>query len=43
MEFIVAETVGMSVGRLRSEMSNHEFVTWSVYLARKAQRRQVGQ
>lgn len=31
----------MTVGRLRVEMPNEEFVHWSVYYGRKAQRRQL--
>jgi hypothetical protein len=27
----------MTVARLRAEMSNHEFVGWSIYYARMAQ------
>lgn len=43
MEFVVAEALGLTVARLRAEMSNDEFVRWSVFLARRAQRRQLGQ
>lgn len=31
----------MTVGRLRDEMSNDEFMRWSVYYGRKAQREQM--
>jgi hypothetical protein len=31
----------MTVARLRREMSNAEWVEWSVYFGRKAQRRQL--
>lgn len=31
----------MTVASLRTEMSNEEFVRWSVYYARIAQRRQL--
>lgn len=42
MEFFVAEHLGMTVGRLRVEMSNDEFVRWAVYFGRKSQRWQLG-
>lgn len=31
----------MTVGRLRAEMSNAEFVAWYVYYGRKAQREEL--
>ncbi len=31
----------MTVARLRAEMSNDEFVRWSIYYARKAQRQEL--
>lgn len=31
----------MTVARLRAEMSSDEFLRWSVYLGRKAQREQL--
>lgn len=37
-EFFLAETLGMTVGRMRSEMSEYEFMQWGVYFGRKAQR-----
>lgn len=43
VEFMVAEKVGMTVAALRTDMSNREFVQWGIYLARKGQRRQLGQ
>lgn len=43
MEYVVAETLGLTVGQLRATMSNDEFGRWCVFLARKAQRRQLGQ
>ena len=43
LEFAVAEKVGMTVAALRADMSNREFVQWGIYLARKGQRRQLGQ
>ena len=41
MEFFIAEQLGMSVARLRSELSSDEFVRWQVYFGRKAQRREL--
>lgn len=43
MEFYVAEQLGLTVARLRAEMSNDEFVRWAIYFARKGQRREIGQ
>lgn len=43
MEFFVAEQLGMTVAALRRDMSADEFLRWSVYFARKAQRRQLEQ
>lgn len=40
-DFFLAEKLGMTVARLRAEMSNDEYVQWSVYYGRKAQRRQM--
>lgn len=37
-EFFLAQKLGMTVARLRSEMSNGEFVYWSRFYMRKAQR-----
>ncbi|WP_422733996.1 hypothetical protein ACN26Y_29855 [Micromonospora sp. WMMD558] len=31
----------MTVARMREELSNEEFVYWSIYFARKAQRRRL--
>ena len=42
-EFYLAERLGMTVSRLRREMSAYEFMQWSVYYGRKAQRRQMQQ
>ena len=35
---MLAEKLGMTVAQLRAEMSNAEFLAWSVYLGRRAQR-----
>ena len=40
-EFYLAQKLGMTVGRLRDEMSNDEFMHWGVYYARIAQREQL--
>lgn len=42
MEFFVAAELGMTVARLRAEMSGDEFTRWCVYHGRKAQRREIG-
>jgi hypothetical protein len=31
----------MTVGQLRSEMGNDEFVSWQIFYARKAQRQEL--
>lgn len=33
----------MTVGRMRAEMSNAEFVEWGVFYGRQAQRQQMDQ
>lgn len=40
-EFFLAQKLGMTVGRLRTELSNDEFVHWYIYYARIAQRREL--
>jgi len=40
-EYFLAQKLGITVARLRAEMTNKEFVHWSVYYARKAQREQL--
>jgi hypothetical protein len=37
-EFFLAQKLGMTVARLREEMSAEEFGRWVVYYQRKAQR-----
>lgn len=37
----MAEQLGMTVGQLRRDMSNAEFVHWTRYYARKAQREEL--
>lgn len=41
LEFYVAERLGMTVARLRVDMTNDEFVRWAVYHGRRAQRAQL--
>lgn len=38
---LLAQKLSMTVDRLRQEMSNDEFVRWSTYYARKAQREEL--
>lgn len=40
-EHFLAEKLHMSVARLRREVSSQEFVQWSVYYGRKAQRQEM--
>lgn len=40
-EFYLAERLRMTVARLRREMSAREFMMWSVYYGRKAQRQEL--
>lgn len=40
-EFYLAERLRMTVAELRRRMSQHEFLQWSVYLGRKAQRQEL--
>lgn len=40
-EFYLADRLGMTVDRLRAEMTQDEFVRWSVYHGRIAQRREL--
>lgn len=42
-EFFIAEKLGMTVARMRSEMTHYEFVQWCVYFGRKNQRRELAQ
>lgn len=42
-EFFLAEQLHMTVGRLRSEMSNDEFVRWGIYFGMKAQEQELQQ
>lgn len=40
-ELFLAQKLGMTRARLREEMSADEFVHWSVFYARKAQREEL--
>jgi hypothetical protein len=40
-EFFLAQKLGMTVARLRVELSNEEFTYWGTYYARKAQRQEL--
>lgn len=40
-EHYLAAKLGMTVARLRDEMPNSEFVSWSMYYSRIAQRQEL--
>jgi hypothetical protein len=40
-DHFLARELGMTVARLRAEMSNSEYVSWTVYYGRKAQREEL--
>lgn len=40
-EHYLAEKLGMTVARLRREMTTQEFMAWGVYYGRKAQKREL--
>lgn len=40
-EHYLAQKLSMTVASLRTSLSNAEYVAWSVYYARKAQREQL--
>jgi hypothetical protein len=40
-EHFLAEKLHMTVARLRREVSSQEFMQWSVYYGRKAQRQEM--
>lgn len=42
-EFFLAGELKMTVARLRQEMPAREFMQWSVYYGRKAQRQELAQ
>lgn len=37
----LAQKLSMTVARMRAELSNDEFLSWSVYYARNAQRMEL--
>lgn len=40
-DHFLAQKLGMTAARLRVQMSNQEYVEWSVYFGRKAQREEL--
>lgn len=40
-DYMLARDLGMTVARLRAELSNDEYVSWSVYYGRRAQRQEL--
>lgn len=40
-EFYLAQKLGMTVTRMRAEMTNLEYVHWGIFYARKAQRQEL--
>jgi hypothetical protein len=40
-EFFLAQKLGKTVGQLREQVSNIEFLQWHTYYARKAQRAEL--
>lgn len=40
-EFYLATKLGMTVSRMRDEMTNSEFIHWAAYYERKAQREEL--
>lgn len=42
-EFYIADRLGMTVERMRREMTEAEFLHWTMYHARKAQRAELEQ
>jgi len=40
-ELFLAERLGLTIGRLREEMSNEEFLLWNTYYARKDQQAEL--
>lgn len=41
LEHFIAQKLSMTVDRLRHEMSNDEFVRWTVYFGRIAQQQEL--
>jgi len=42
-ELFLAEKLGMTLGRMRDEMSNEEFLLWNTHYARQAQQNELEQ
>ena len=40
-DFYLAQHLGMTVATMRASLSNDEYVGWSVYFGRKAQRQEM--
>lgn len=40
-EYFLAQKLGLTVARLREEMPAEEYIGWSVYYGRKAQREEL--
>lgn len=40
-ELYLAQKLGMTLGRMRDQMSSEEFLLWGVFYARDAQRREL--
>jgi hypothetical protein len=40
-DFFLAEHLGMTVATMRYSLSNDEYVGWSIYFGRKAQRQEM--
>lgn len=40
-EYFLADRLGMTVGELRVQMSNAEYVRWAVYHGRRAQEQEI--
>ena len=40
-DFILAEKLGMTVARMRNEMSNHEYIGWRAFYTWRAAMREL--
>lgn len=40
-EYYLAEQLGMTVGKMRREMSAQEYLEWQIYYGRKAQKAEM--
>lgn len=41
MEFFIAERLGMTVAELRARLDQAEYVRWTIFYARRAQRQEL--